>query len=185
MLSWLRCHFSLGKSAVDWQVRCITGSIENTHESTFTLVLVAQLPGTFVNNCVSGTLSDEQKGQLLHRFKGLCLTGLHTEAQQTNGNNDATLIRCNCCYNLPVDSEASGTAGDLCEVVITSLMFFPSQAVLVFSDATHFVTELYESFCSLCCDPEVSVRQSAAACFHQVSCDFFGFVLTMGIQEMP
>lgn len=134
----------------------------------------ARLAGTFGNRCVSGTLSEEQKGQLLHRFKGLCLTGLHTEAQQTNGNNEATLIRCNCCYNLPVDSEASGTAGDLCEVLITSVMFFPPQAVLVFSDATHFLTELYASFCSLCCDPEVSVRQSAAACFHQVGCHFTG-----------
>lgn len=53
-------------------------------------------------------------------------------------------------------------------------MFFPPQAVLVFSDATHFLTELYASFCSLCCDPEVSVRQSAAACFHQVGCHFMG-----------
>ncbi|XP_011610127.2 serine/threonine-protein phosphatase 4 regulatory subunit 4 isoform X1 [Takifugu rubripes] len=106
--------------------------------------VVASLSFQFGKICsgLAGTLSDEQKGQLLHRFKGLCLTGLHTEAQQTNGNNEATLIRCNCCYNLP--------------------------AVLVFSDATHFLTELYASFCSLCCDPEVSVRQSAAACFHQV-----------------
>lgn len=116
MLSWLRCHFSLGRSAVDWQVRCLTGPSQNTHQSKVSLILLVvtgQLAGTFGNCCVSGTLSDEQKGQLLHRFKGLCLTGLHTEAQQTNGNNEATLIRCNCCYNLPVDSEASGTAGDL------------------------------------------------------------------------
>lgn len=52
---------------------------------------------------------------------------------------------------------------------------FSPQAVLVFSDATHFLTELYPSFCSLCCDPEVSVRKSAAACFHQVSCQCFEF----------
>lgn len=57
---------------------------------------------TFVNACVSGSLSDEQKGQLLHRFKVLCLTGLHSEGKQTNGNEQSTLIRCNCCYNLPV-----------------------------------------------------------------------------------
>lgn len=63
--------------------------------------------------CVSGSLSDEQKAQLLHRFKVLCLTGLHAEAKQTNGSSEATLIRCNCCYNLPVRSGASGAAAHL------------------------------------------------------------------------
>uniref|UniRef100_H3CGT9 Protein phosphatase 4, regulatory subunit 4 n=1 Tax=Tetraodon nigroviridis TaxID=99883 RepID=H3CGT9_TETNG len=105
---------------------------------------VASLSFQFGKICsqLAGCLSDEQKGQLLHRFKVLCLTGLHPEGKQTNGNEESTLIRCNCCYNLP--------------------------AVLLFSDTTHFLTELYPSFCSLCCDPEVSVRQSVAACFHQV-----------------
>ena len=56
--------------------------------------------------CVSGSLSEEQKGRLLQRFKVLCVTGLQTEGNQTEGNNESTLIRCNCCYNLPVDSEA-------------------------------------------------------------------------------
>lgn len=34
MLSRPRCHFSLGRSAVDWQVRCIPGPSRNAHEST-------------------------------------------------------------------------------------------------------------------------------------------------------
>ncbi len=55
--------------------------------------------------CVSGSLSDEQKSQLMQRFKVLCVAGLETEGNQTDGNNESTLIRCNCCYNLPVDAE--------------------------------------------------------------------------------
>uniref|UniRef100_A0A8P4G041 Protein phosphatase 4, regulatory subunit 4 n=1 Tax=Dicentrarchus labrax TaxID=13489 RepID=A0A8P4G041_DICLA len=90
----------------------------------------------------SGSLSDEQQGRLLQRFKVLCVAGLQTEGNQTDGNNELTLIRCNCCYNLP--------------------------AMVVFSDSAHFLSELYPSFSSLCCDPEVSVRRSAAASFHQV-----------------
>uniref|UniRef100_A0A3Q3K1I0 Serine/threonine-protein phosphatase 4 regulatory subunit 4 n=2 Tax=Monopterus albus TaxID=43700 RepID=A0A3Q3K1I0_MONAL len=91
---------------------------------------------------LTGSLSDEQKGRLLHRFKALCVTGLQTEGNQTDGNNESTLTRCNCCYNLP--------------------------DMVVFADSAHFLSELYSSFSSLCCDPEVSVRQSAAASFHQV-----------------
>lgn len=49
--------------------------------------------------CVSGSLSDEQKGRLLQRFKVLCVAGLQTE-----DINESKLIRCNCCYNLPVMS---------------------------------------------------------------------------------
>lgn len=67
-----------------------------------TSALVVSLAGAFGNGCVSGSLSDEQKGQLLRRFKVLCLTGLHSEGKQTNGKDQSTLIRCNCCYNLPV-----------------------------------------------------------------------------------
>uniref|UniRef100_UPI0037E769D2 serine/threonine-protein phosphatase 4 regulatory subunit 4 isoform X2 n=1 Tax=Semicossyphus pulcher TaxID=241346 RepID=UPI0037E769D2 len=91
---------------------------------------------------LEGSLSDEQKGRLLQRFKVLCITGLQTEGNQTDVNNEAMLIRCNCCYNLP--------------------------AMVVFADSAHFLSELYPSFSSLCCDPEVSVRRSAAASFHQV-----------------
>lgn len=64
--------------------------------------LVVSLAGAFANGFFSGSLSDEQKGQLLHRFKVLCLTGLHSEGKQTNGKEQSALIRCNCCYNLPV-----------------------------------------------------------------------------------
>lgn len=56
--------------------------------------------------CVSVSLSEEQKARLLQRFKVLCLAGLQTEGNQTEGNNEATLIRCNCCYNLPVNASA-------------------------------------------------------------------------------
>ncbi|XP_040920107.1 serine/threonine-protein phosphatase 4 regulatory subunit 4 isoform X4 [Toxotes jaculatrix] len=93
-------------------------------------------------NGLAVSLSDEQKGRLLQRFKVLCVAGLQTEGNQTDINNESKLIRCNCCYNLP--------------------------AMVVFADSAHFQSELYPSFSSLCCDPEVSVRRSAAASFHQV-----------------
>ncbi|TKS65102.1 Serine/threonine-protein phosphatase 4 regulatory subunit 4 [Collichthys lucidus] len=93
-------------------------------------------------NGLTGSLSEEQKARLLQRFKVLCVAGLQNEGNSTDGNNESTLIRCNCCYNLP--------------------------AMVVFSDPSHFLSELYPSFYSLCCDPEVSVRRSAAASFHQV-----------------
>uniref|UniRef100_A0A8C9Z6S1 Protein phosphatase 4, regulatory subunit 4 n=1 Tax=Sander lucioperca TaxID=283035 RepID=A0A8C9Z6S1_SANLU len=90
----------------------------------------------------------QQRCFLNTRFKVLCVTGLQTEGNQTDSNeamlihNEAMLIRCNCCYNLP--------------------------AMVVFADSAHFLSELYPSFSSLCSDPEVSVRRSAAAGFHQV-----------------
>lgn len=40
--------------------------------------------------------------------------------------------------------------------------------MVVFADTAHFLSELYPSFSSLCSDPEVCVRRSAAASFHQV-----------------
>ncbi|XP_041814391.1 serine/threonine-protein phosphatase 4 regulatory subunit 4 isoform X2 [Chelmon rostratus] len=106
--------------------------------------VVASLSFQFGKLCsgLAGSLSDEQKGRLLQRFKLLCVAGLQTEGNQTDGNNESTLIRCNCCYNLP--------------------------AMVVFSDSAHFLSELYPSFSSLCSDQEVSVRRSAAASFHQV-----------------
>uniref|UniRef100_A0A3P8Q8Q9 Protein phosphatase 4, regulatory subunit 4 n=1 Tax=Astatotilapia calliptera TaxID=8154 RepID=A0A3P8Q8Q9_ASTCA len=75
-------------------------------------------------------------------FGEMCTTGLQTDGNQTDSNNESTLIRCNCCYNLP--------------------------AMVVFADTAHFLSELYPSFSSLCSDPEVCVRRSAAASFHQV-----------------
>ncbi|XP_034722216.1 serine/threonine-protein phosphatase 4 regulatory subunit 4 [Etheostoma cragini] len=89
---------------------------------------------------LAGCLSEEQRTRLLQRFKALCVAGLQTERNQTDGK-EATLIRCNCCYNLP--------------------------AMVMFADSAHFLSEVYPSFSSLCCDPEVSVRRSAAAGFHQ------------------
>uniref|UniRef100_I3IUL4 Protein phosphatase 4 regulatory subunit 4 n=1 Tax=Oreochromis niloticus TaxID=8128 RepID=I3IUL4_ORENI len=93
-----------------------------------------------------GKLCNELAGvfqhHLLQTFKELCTTGLQTEGNQTDSNNESTLIRCNCCYNLP--------------------------AMVVFADTAHFLSELYPSFSSLCSDPEVCVRRSAAASFHQV-----------------
>ncbi|KAK9532012.1 hypothetical protein VZT92_011395 [Zoarces viviparus] len=105
--------------------------------------VVASLSFQFGKVCsgLAGSLSDEEKGRLLQRFKVLCVAGLQTEGNQTDCN-ESTLIRCNCCYNLP--------------------------AMVVFADATHFLSELYPSFSGLCCDPQVSVRRSAAASFHQV-----------------
>ncbi|XP_075968286.1 serine/threonine-protein phosphatase 4 regulatory subunit 4 [Anarhichas minor] len=105
--------------------------------------VVASLSFQFGKVCsgLAGSLSDEEKGRLLQRFKVLCVAGLQTEGNQTDCN-ESTLIRCNCCYNLP--------------------------AMVVFADSTHFLSELYPSFSGLCCDPQVSVRRSAAASFHQV-----------------
>ncbi|XP_068454819.1 serine/threonine-protein phosphatase 4 regulatory subunit 4 [Clinocottus analis] len=102
---------------------------------------VASLSFQFGKVCsrLAGSLTDEEKARLLQRFKVLCVAGLQTEGNQTD---ESTLIRCNCCYNLP--------------------------AMVVFSDSAHFLSELYPSFSSLCCDPQVSVRRSAAASFHQV-----------------
>lgn len=118
----------------------------------------------------SGSLSEEQKSRLLKRFKVLCLAGLQTEGNQTDNNNESTLIRCNCCYNLPVDTFTPGTASRRPHLQLTSLpaVYLSPQAMVVFSDSTHFPSELYPSFSSLCGDPEVSVRRSAAASYHQV-----------------
>uniref|UniRef100_A0A8C2WX02 Protein phosphatase 4, regulatory subunit 4 n=1 Tax=Cyclopterus lumpus TaxID=8103 RepID=A0A8C2WX02_CYCLU len=103
-------------------------------------VAMASLSFQFGKVC-SGLAGETEKGRLLQRFKVLCVAGLQTEGNQTDCN-ESTLIRCNCCYNLP--------------------------AMVVFADSVHFLSELYPSFSSLCCDPQVSVRRSAAASFHQV-----------------
>ncbi|XP_013878114.1 serine/threonine-protein phosphatase 4 regulatory subunit 4 isoform X2 [Austrofundulus limnaeus] len=91
---------------------------------------------------LAGFLSDEQKRLMLQKFQVLCVTGLSTEGNQME-SNDSALIRSNCCYNLP--------------------------AMLAFVDSARFLLDLYPSFSSLCRDPEVSVRQNAAAMFHQVA----------------
>ncbi|XP_061785867.1 serine/threonine-protein phosphatase 4 regulatory subunit 4 isoform X2 [Nerophis lumbriciformis] len=105
--------------------------------------ILASLSFQFGKICsqLAGCLSDEQKVHLLQTFKSLCVVGLNTERKQDVGMQ-TTLIRCNCCYNLPT--------------------------MLAFADSSHFLTDLYLSFSSLCCDPEVSVRRSAASSFHQV-----------------
>ncbi|XP_054617641.1 serine/threonine-protein phosphatase 4 regulatory subunit 4 isoform X2 [Dunckerocampus dactyliophorus] len=105
--------------------------------------IMASLSFQFGKICsqLAGCLSDEQKVHLLQTFKSLCVIGLNTERNE-NIDDQTTLIRCNCCYNLPT--------------------------MLAFADSTHFLSDLYLSFSSLCCDPEVSVRRSAAASFHQV-----------------
>ncbi|XP_014267258.1 serine/threonine-protein phosphatase 4 regulatory subunit 4 isoform X3 [Maylandia zebra] len=106
--------------------------------------IMASLSFRFGKLCneLAGSLLDEQKSHLLQTFKEMCTTGLQTDGNQTDSNNESTLIRCNCCYNLP--------------------------AMVVFADTAHFLSELYPSFSSLCSDPEVCVRRSAAASFHQV-----------------
>uniref|UniRef100_A0A3P9M715 Protein phosphatase 4, regulatory subunit 4 n=1 Tax=Oryzias latipes TaxID=8090 RepID=A0A3P9M715_ORYLA len=86
-------------------------------------------------------LAGETSTACLFRFRLLCVVGLQDESQQTD-SSAPTLIRCNCCYNMP--------------------------AMVAFADSAHFLSKLYSSFSSLCTDPEVSVRRSAAASFHQV-----------------
>ncbi|XP_076021395.1 serine/threonine-protein phosphatase 4 regulatory subunit 4 isoform X2 [Genypterus blacodes] len=105
--------------------------------------IMASLSYQFGKLCLglSGCLSDEQRDQLLQRFKSLCVAGLQDEENQTD-SSESMMIRCNCCYNLP--------------------------AMVEFAESADFPSELYLSFSGLCCDPEVGVRRSAAACFHQV-----------------
>ncbi|XP_029985028.1 serine/threonine-protein phosphatase 4 regulatory subunit 4 isoform X2 [Sphaeramia orbicularis] len=106
--------------------------------------VMASLSFQFGKLCsgLADSLSDEQRTRLLQKFKLFSVSGLQTEGNHTETSSESTLIRCNCCYNLP--------------------------AMVVFADSAHFLSEVYPSFASLCCDPEVSVRRSAAASFHQV-----------------
>uniref|UniRef100_A0A3Q2D9X4 Protein phosphatase 4, regulatory subunit 4 n=1 Tax=Cyprinodon variegatus TaxID=28743 RepID=A0A3Q2D9X4_CYPVA len=90
---------------------------------------------------LAGSLSDEQKELLMQKFQVLCITGLPTEENQMDAS-ESTLIRCNCCYNIP--------------------------AMVAFVEPAHFLSNLYPSFSGLCSDPEVSVRRSVAATIHQV-----------------
>ncbi|XP_027896728.1 serine/threonine-protein phosphatase 4 regulatory subunit 4 isoform X4 [Xiphophorus couchianus] len=90
---------------------------------------------------LAGSLSEEQKRLLLQKFQVLCITGLQTEENQMDVG-ESTLIRCNCCYNLP--------------------------AMVAFVDPAHFLCDIHPSLSGLCSDPEVSVRRSVAASFHQV-----------------
>jgi len=39
---------------------------------------------------------------------------------------------------------------------------------VLFADPNHFLSELYRTFSSLCHDPEISVRRTAAGGFHEV-----------------
>ncbi|XP_075872618.1 serine/threonine-protein phosphatase 4 regulatory subunit 4 isoform X2 [Nelusetta ayraudi] len=107
--------------------------------------VLASLSFQFGKLCsgLAGSLQEEQKVLLLQRFKLLCMAGLEAEGNLAEGGAESTLVRCNCCYNLP--------------------------AMVLFSDSAHFLSELYPSFSGLCCDPDVSVRRSAAASFHQVA----------------
>lgn len=57
--------------------------------------------------CSSGSLQEEQKILLLQRFKLLCLAGLEAEGSPVEGGAESTLVRCNCCYNLPVGGQRS------------------------------------------------------------------------------
>lgn len=50
---------------------------------------------------------------LLQRFKLLCVAGLEAEGNPLEGGAESTLIRCNCCYNLPVGSGMSKTRDPL------------------------------------------------------------------------
>lgn len=61
--------------------------------------------------CSSGSLQEEQKVLLLQRFKLLCVAGLEAEGNPAEGGGEATLVRCNCCYNLPVRGQRSKVRG--------------------------------------------------------------------------
>lgn len=61
--------------------------------------------------CSSGSLQEEQKVLLLQRFKLLCVAGLEAEGSPVEGGAESTLVRCNCCYNLPVGGQRSEVRG--------------------------------------------------------------------------
>lgn len=56
-----------------------------------------------------------------------CVAGLQSEGNQTDGN-ESTLIRCNCCYNLPVHRipNSAEFQGSLLQMVdVTSCFLSP------------------------------------------------------------
>ncbi|MCJ8744013.1 hypothetical protein PDJAM_G00101280 [Pangasius djambal] len=119
---------------------------------------------------LSASFTDEQHLWFLEFYKKLCCLGLqhengHCESQpyplelenkyalHENGHcesqpypleleNKYALVRRNCAYNFP--------------------------AMMLFADPNHFLSELYRTFSSLCHDPEISVRRTAAEGFHEV-----------------
>ncbi|XP_061117813.1 serine/threonine-protein phosphatase 4 regulatory subunit 4 isoform X6 [Conger conger] len=98
---------------------------------------------------LSGSFTEEQHLWFLEFYKKLCILGLHLE----NGHCESQayplelerkyeLVRKNCAYNFP--------------------------AMVLFADPKCFLSELYPTFSSLCNDPEISVRRTVAAGFHEV-----------------
>uniref|UniRef100_A0A8C1EQ53 Protein phosphatase 4, regulatory subunit 4 n=2 Tax=Cyprinus carpio TaxID=7962 RepID=A0A8C1EQ53_CYPCA len=97
----------------------------------------------------SESFTDEQHLWFLEFYKKLCCLGLqhengHCESQTypLELENKYALVRRNCAYNFP--------------------------AIVLFADPNHFLSELYRTFSSLCHDPEISVRRTAAGGFHEV-----------------
>uniref|UniRef100_A0A4W4FJ84 Protein phosphatase 4, regulatory subunit 4 n=1 Tax=Electrophorus electricus TaxID=8005 RepID=A0A4W4FJ84_ELEEL len=95
------------------------------------------------------SFTDEQHLWFLEFYKKLCCLGLqhengHCESQPypLELENKYALVRTNCAYNFP--------------------------AMMLFADPNHFLSELYRTFSSLCHDPEISVRRTAAEGFHEV-----------------
>ncbi|KAG9336566.1 hypothetical protein JZ751_002913, partial [Albula glossodonta] len=97
----------------------------------------------------NGSFTEEQHLWFLEFYKKLCILGLHLE----NGHCESQvyplelerkyeLVRKNCAYNFP--------------------------AMVLFADPKCFLSELYPTFSSLCNDPEISVRRTVAAGFHEV-----------------
>ncbi|KAK7133048.1 hypothetical protein R3I94_015060 [Phoxinus phoxinus] len=98
---------------------------------------------------LSESFTDEQHLWFLEFYKKLCCLGLqhengHCESQPypLELENKYALVRRNCAYNFP--------------------------AIVLFADPNHFLSELYRTFSSLCHDPEISVRRTAAGGFHEV-----------------
>ncbi|XP_053469858.1 serine/threonine-protein phosphatase 4 regulatory subunit 4 isoform X5 [Ictalurus furcatus] len=97
---------------------------------------------------LSASFTDEQHLWFLEFYKKLCCLGLqhengHCESQPypLELENKYALVRRNCAYNFP--------------------------AMVLFADPNHFLSELYRTFSSLCHDPEISVRRTAAEGFHE------------------
>ncbi|XP_030627899.1 serine/threonine-protein phosphatase 4 regulatory subunit 4 [Chanos chanos] len=98
---------------------------------------------------LSASFTDEQHLWFLEYYKKLCCLGLqhengHCESQPypLELDNKYALVRRNCAYNFP--------------------------AMMLFADPNHFLSELYRTFSSLCHDPDIPVRRTAAEGFHEV-----------------
>ncbi|XP_041950380.1 serine/threonine-protein phosphatase 4 regulatory subunit 4 isoform X1 [Alosa sapidissima] len=144
---------ALSPSPVDDRTRVIFPLVKTFCEKCFKAdeAVLASLSFQYGKLChgLSACFTEEQHLWFLEFYKKLCFLGLqhengHCESQayQLELENKYAMVRRNCAYNFP--------------------------AMMLFADPNHFLSELYRTFSSLCHDPEISVRRTAAEGFHEV-----------------